>query len=58
MKVCFIKFGFYAPKSVLTPLYEYSQILSKKGIRVTVFVRDNKENIRSRNNLIIRAVCK
>jgi len=58
MKICFIKFGFYSPKLVLTPLYEYSQILSKKGFRITVLVRDNKENFASMSELEVRSVCK
>ncbi|MHA1343131.1 MAG: glycosyltransferase family 4 protein [Promethearchaeota archaeon] len=57
MKICFIKFGFYSPKSVLTPLYEYSQILSKKGYEITLYVRNNRENIPSRKKLTIISVC-
>jgi len=58
MKICFISFSFYVPEHVLAPLYEYSQIMSKKGHQVTVFVRQHKENILSNDRLEIKTVCK
>jgi glycosyltransferase involved in cell wall biosynthesis len=58
MKICFIDFGFYRPEQVLTPLYEYSQILNNKGHSVTVYVRYHKSNIPSDGKLMINSVCK
>ncbi|MCF6150669.1 MAG: glycosyltransferase family 4 protein [Candidatus Kuenenia sp.] len=58
MKIAFIYYGFYIPNEVLTPLYEYSQILSQKGIDITVFVRSHKSSIKGRGKLHIKPVCK
>ncbi|MGD0336876.1 MAG: glycosyltransferase family 4 protein [Candidatus Omnitrophota bacterium] len=57
MKICLIDFGFYAPHCVLTPLYEYSQILSGKGHDVAVYVRHHKDNLPGSANCKVIDVC-
>jgi len=57
MNICFIDFGYYTLKDVLTPLYEYSKFLSGQGHSVAIFVRKSKETIKGSGNLKIIEVC-